>query len=108
MRDLARDAQRVVVAVLVGFLLYFVVWGGLPFGLGFLTGRYTQPAIQAKRDTVRLTDSIRYTIRDTVIVYRERATKQKAQSDSADAKVVIVNDSTVRVTDTLVVIPPPV
>jgi hypothetical protein len=100
--------------LLAGLLLYVLIWGGLPFGLGFLTGRYSVNSI-ALRDTIRLADTTYLTQTDTLYLDR-KATKKakgasdsaKAVSDSADAKVEIIDSASVRVADTVAIVPPEV
>jgi hypothetical protein len=99
MRDFAKDAQRVVLALLAGFLLYFVVTG-LPAGfVGFLLGRYTSSDITALRDTIRITDSVIVARTDTVVKYQRRVDTVHAVSDSLDALVTIRDDSTLVIPD---------
>src|SRR5688572_15269851 len=105
MRDLYRDAQKVILSLLAGLLLYVLIWGGLPFGLGFLTGRYSVNSIPALRDTVRITDSVLVTRTDTVVKYQRRVDTVRAKSDSLDSLVVIVDSVTVRVADTVAIVP---
>jgi hypothetical protein len=105
-RDFAKDAQRVVLALLAGVVLYLVV-AGLPAGVaGFLLGRYTSSDITALRDTIRITDSVITVRTDTVVKYQRRVDTVHAVSDSLDALVSIVNDSTVQTPDTVAIIPP--
>ena len=98
-----------VLAILAGFLLYFVLWGGLPFGLGFLTGRFTGKSVVALRDTIRITDSV-IVVRDSIVYrYKQRLEPIKAKSDALDSVVVLLNtDSAVVVHDSLFVVPPEV
>jgi hypothetical protein len=106
MRDLYRDAQKVILSLLAGLLLYVVVIGGLPFGAGFAAGWFTKsPKIVALTDTIRLTDSILVTRTDTVVKYQRRVDTVRAKSDSLDSLVVIVDSVTVRVADTVAVVP---
>jgi hypothetical protein len=96
-RDLYRDARRVVLALLAGFLLYFVVMG-LPAGaIGFLLGRYTSPDITALRDTIRMSDTVYITQTDTIEAQQADVDSAKADSDSLDSLVSIVDDSTVAI-----------
>jgi hypothetical protein len=106
MRDLAKDAQRVMLAVLAGFVLYFVLWGGVPFGLGFLTGRFTSPAAAAIVREIHTADTVVITRTDTVTKYQRRVDTVKARSDALDSLVVIRDDSSAIVADTVAIVPP--
>jgi hypothetical protein len=97
-RDTYRDAQRVFLSLVGGFVAPTVMLLVVGVVLLFSAGRCskgTDVAIQAKRDTVRLTDSVRVVMRDTVTRYRLRVDTVKDKSDALDAAVAIVNDSTV-------------
>lgn len=109
MRDFYRDGQKAGFVIAAGMLLAFFWWTGVPAGLiGFLAGRYSLEDVElvALRDTVRITDSVYLTRTDTVVKYQRRVDTVKARSDSLDALVVIRDDSTLIVPDTVVVVPP--
>lgn len=103
MRDLYRDGQRALGSLAVGLALppllgLLALIGCLAFGYcaGQRTGKQSLQ-VAARRDTVRLRDSVRVTIHDTVTVYLPRVEKAKATSDSLNKTVEIFNDSTVHV-----------
>lgn len=110
MRNFATDAQRAMLSMLFGAVLPFVVLGLVIVGL-FLSCRKIGEMdleIGYASDTVRITDSVIVTRTDTVVKYQRRVDTVRAVSDSLDAAVVIQNDSTVVVQDTLQVELPPV
>jgi hypothetical protein len=70
--------------------LALTLWRGLP---------PIDLELMAARDTIVIRDTVRFTIRDTVTRWRHKTDTVKAASDSLDARVGIVDDSTVQISE---------
>lgn len=101
MRDFYRDGAKAILSLIAGPVAFLVLILGLAFLAGRCSGGYAVESIQvaALRDTIYAKDTIRERIADTVIVYREKVDKVKAQLDAIDTLVKVYDDSTVIVPD---------
>lgn len=92
---------------IVAFLVLLGLGGALAFSLA--KHQREDAALVALRDTVRITDSVIVVRTETVVKYQRRVDTVRAVSDSLDARVTIVDDSTLHVTgslsDTAIVVP---
>lgn len=105
-RNPLTDGYKALAALALGFVGPWLVIAALGFAFGRCSKGYTSTDITALRDTVRLTDSVRVVVRDTLTVYKRRLDTVRVGSDSLDAQVAIQDDSTVLVQDTVYSVPP--
>lgn len=109
MRDLYRDAQKALIALCAGAVLYLLLWLGIPGGLGFLAGMYFGPGteIAALRDTVYITQVQRKIVAETVLI----KLKAKQRTDTlvqiiTDTQIVVQRDGTTVKPETVTVLAP--
>lgn len=103
-RHPASDLGKVLLSLAAGPLaLVFLV-----LCVVFSLGRCSKPdgTVSALRDTVRIADTVEVVKRDTIVRYQRRVDTVHAASDSLDSLVVIRDDSTLIVPDTVIVVPP--
>lgn len=91
MRDFKRDAVKIGLSLLAGFLLYFVLIGGVPFGLGFLTGRFTKAEVAAKADTIRIRDTIYLAAKQEAKKAHTQSERSHAETEKAKTLVAVVD-----------------
>jgi hypothetical protein len=107
-RDFYRDAQKALVAFIAGPFAFVACFLVGTVWLSYCAGQrmaQQETRVTALRDTVRIADSVYLTKTDTVVRYQRRVDTVKAASDALDSAVVIVNDSTVTIHDTVAVVP---
>lgn len=105
-RHPAADLWKVMLSLAAGPIAFAVLFVGLMALGSYCAGRASveSPKASQIRHTIRAADSTAKVRTDTVIIYRDASVKAKARSDSAkqvsdslDAKVGIVDDSTLHV-----------
>lgn len=111
MKDFITDIRNAILAFFAGPVAIavgaFVLVGSLAYCAGQKNVKQ-DVKMAALVDTVRIADSAAKARTDTVIIYRAASAKAKAQSDALDSNVVIRDDSSAIVADTVAIVPPEV